>query len=253
MNYRAVAAIYKFEMARAGRTIAQSIIAPVLSTSLYFIVFGAAIGGRINEVGGVGYGAFIVPGLLMLTLLSESTSNASFGIYMPKFTGAIYELLSAPVGVAETLLGFVGAAATKSLILAAIILGTALLFVDYTIAHPVFALIYIMLVAASFSLLGFILGVWAEGFEKLQMVPLLILTPLTFLGGTFYSIDMLPSPWDKIALANPIVYLVNGLRWTFYGQSDVSIGVSFGLTLAFLAICVAVIAVIFRTGWRLRT
>ncbi|WP_374405594.1 ABC transporter permease [Pelagerythrobacter sp.] len=253
INWRSTLAIYRNELSRFRRTVFGSIVSPVLTTSLYFIVFGAAIGGRINEVGGVGYGAFIVPGLLMLTLLSESTSNASFGIYMPKFTGAIYELLSAPVGVAETLLGFVGAAATKSLILAAIILGTALLFVDYTIAHPVFALVYIMLVAASFSLLGFILGVWAEGFEKLQMVPLLILTPLTFLGGTFYSIDMLPSPWDKIALANPIVYLVNGLRWTFYGQSDVSIGVSLGLTLAFLAICVAVIAVIFRTGWRLRT
>lgn len=253
INWRSTFAIYRNELSRFRRTVFGSIVSPVLTTSLYFIVFGAAIGGRINEVGGVGYGAFIVPGLLMLTLLSESTSNASFGIYMPKFTGAIYELLSAPVGVAETLLGFVGAAATKSLILAAIILTTAMLFVDYTIAHPLFALVYIMLVAASFSLLGFILGVWAEGFEKLQMVPLLILTPLTFLGGTFYSIDMLPSPWDKIALANPIVYLVNGLRWTFYGQSDVSIGVSLGLTLAFLAICVAVIAVIFRTGWRLRS
>ncbi|MGV2496234.1 ABC transporter permease [Pelagerythrobacter aerophilus] len=253
INWRSTFAIYRNELSRFRRTVFGSIVSPVLTTSLYFIVFGAAIGGRINEVGGVGYGAFIVPGLLMLTLLSESTSNASFGIYMPKFTGAIYELLSAPVGVAETLLGFVGAAATKSLILAAIILTTAMLFVDYTIAHPLFALVYVMLVAASFSLLGFILGVWAEGFEKLQMVPLLILTPLTFLGGTFYSIDMLPSPWDKIALANPIVYLVNGLRWTFYGQSDVSIGVSLGLTLAFLAICVVVIAVIFRTGWRLRS
>ena len=253
INWRSTFAIYRNELSRFRRTIFGSIVSPVLTTSLYFIVFGAAIGGRINEVGGIGYGAFIVPGLLMLTLLSESTSNASFGIYMPKFTGAIYELLSAPVGVAETLLGFVGAAATKSLILAAIILTTALLFVDYTIAYPVFALIYIMLVAASFSLLGFILGVWAEGFEKLQMVPLLILTPLTFLGGTFYSIDMLPSPWDTIALANPIVYLVNGLRWTFYGSSDVSIGISLGLTLGFLAICVAVIAVIFRTGWRLRS
>ena len=253
INWRSTFAIYRNELSRFRRTIFGSIVSPVLTTSLYVIVFGAAIGGRINEVGGIGYGAFIVPGLLMLTLLSESTSNASFGIYMPKFTGAIYELLSAPVGVAETLLGFVGAAATKSLILAAIILTTALLVVDYKIAYPVFALIYIMLVAASFSLLGFILGVWAEGFEKLQMVPLLILTPLTFLGGTFYSIDMLPSPWDTIALANPIVYLVNGLRWTFYGQSDVSIGVSLGLTLGFLAICVAVIAVIFRTGWRLRS
>ena len=253
INWRSTLAIYRNELSRFRRTVFGSIVSPVLTTSLYFIVFGAAIGGRINEVSGVDYGAFIVPGLLMLTLLSESTSNASFGIYMPKFTGAIYELLSAPVGVAETLLGFVGAAATKSLILAAIILTTALLFVDYTIAHPVFALVYIMLVAASFSLLGFILGVWAEGFEKLQMVPLLILTPLTFLGGTFYSIEMLPHPWDKIALANPIVYLVNGLRWTFYGSSDVSIGISLGLTLGFLAICVAVIAMIFRTGWRLRT
>lgn len=253
INWRSTFAIYRNELSRFRRTVFGSIVSPVLTTSLYFIVFGAAIGGRINEVGGVDYGAFIVPGLLMLTLLSESTSNASFGIYMPKFTGGIYELLSAPVGVAETLLGFVGAAATKSLILAAIILATAMLFVDYTIAYPLFALFYIMLVAASFSLLGFILGVWAEGFEKLQMVPLLILTPLTFLGGTFYSIDMLPGVWGKIALANPIVYLVNGLRWTFYGESDVSIGVSLGLTLGFLAICVAVIAVIFRTGWRLRS
>ncbi|MEC9066718.1 ABC transporter permease [Altererythrobacter marinus] len=253
INWRSTYAIYRNELARFRRTVFGSIVSPVLTTSLYFIVFGAAIGGRISEVGGLDYGAFIVPGLLMLTLLSESTSNASFGIYMPRFTGAIYELLSAPVGVVETLLGFVGAAATKSLILAAIILLTAMVFVDYTIAHPFFALIYIMLVAASFSLLGFILGVWAEGFEKLQMVPLLILTPLTFLGGTFYSIDMLPAPWDKIALANPIVYLVSGLRWTFYGDSDVSIGISLGLTLGFLALCIAIIATIFRTGWRLRT
>ncbi|USA40521.1 ABC transporter permease [Pelagerythrobacter marinus] len=253
INWRSTYAIYRNELARFRRTVFGSIVSPVLTTSLYFIVFGAAIGGRISEVGGLDYGAFIVPGLLMLTLLSESTSNASFGIYMPRFTGAIYELLSAPVGVVETLLGFVGAAATKSLILAAIILLTAMVFVDYTIAHPFLALIYIMLVAASFSLLGFILGVWAEGFEKLQMVPLLILTPLTFLGGTFYSIDMLPAPWDKIALANPIVYFVSGLRWTFYGDSDVSIGISLGLTLGFLALCIAIIATIFRTGWRLRT
>jgi len=203
-------------------------------------------------LGGVEYGAFIVPGLLLLTLLSESTSNASFGIYMPRFTGTIYELLSAPIGVAETLVGFVGAAATKSLILAAIILTTATLFVDYHIAHPFLAVCYIMLVAASFSLFGFILGVWADNFEKLGIIPMLILMPLTFLGGTFYSIDMLPGPWDQIALANPIVYLVNGLRWTFYGSSDVSIGLSFGLTLGFLALCVTVIAIIFKTGWRLR-
>jgi len=253
MNLRGAIAIFNNELARFFRTVFGSILSPVLTTSLYFIVFGAAMGSRISEIGGVSYGAFIVPGLLMLTLLSESTSNASFGIYMPRFTGAIYELLSAPVGTVETLIGFVGAAAMKSLIIAAIILLTALLFVDYTIAHPLFALGYILLVSAAFSLFGFILGIWADGFERLQIVPLLILTPLTFLGGTFYSIDMLPSPWDKIAMANPIVYLVNGLRWTFYGQSDVSIGVSLGLTLAFLAICVAVIAVIFRTGWRLRS
>ena len=253
INWRSTYAIYRNELVRFMRTVFGSLISPVLTTSLYFIVFGAAIGGRMNAVGGVDYGAFIVPGLLMLTLLSESTSNASFGIYMPRFTGAIYELLSAPVGVAETLLGFVGAAATKSLILAAVILCTATLFVDYRIEHPVFALLFIVLVSASFSLLGFILGIWAEGFEKLQLVPMLILTPLTFLGGTFYSIDMLAEPWRAVALANPIVYLVNGLRWTFYGEADVSIGVSLGLTLVFLAIDIAVIAWIFRTGWRLRS
>lgn len=218
------------------------------------MVFGAAIGGRMEGgMDGVNYGAFIVPGLLLLTLLGESTSNASFGIYMPRFTGAIYELLSAPVGVAETLVGFVGAAATKSLILAAIILGTATLFVDYTIVHPVYALGFILLVSASFSLFGFILGIWADSFEKLSIVPMLILMPLTFLGGTFYSIDMLPEPWRTVAMANPVVYLVNGLRWTFYGRSDVSIWLSLGLTLAFLAACVALIAFIFRTGWRLRS
>jgi ABC-2 type transport system permease protein len=253
INIRSTLAIYLNELSRFRRTIFGSLVGPVLTTSLYFIVFGAAIGGRMEAVAEVPYGAFIVPGLLMLTLLSESTSNASFGIYMPRFTGAIYELLSAPVGVAETLLGFVGAAATKSLILAAIILVTASLFVDYTVAHPFLALLYVMLVAASFSLLGFILGIWAEGFEKLQLVPLLILTPLTFLGGTFYSIDMLAEPWRTIALFNPIVYLVNGLRWTFYGQADVDVAVSFGVTLAFLCVCITIIAVIFRTGWRLRS
>ncbi|WP_120717907.1 ABC transporter permease [Tsuneonella amylolytica] len=252
IGWRSTYAIYRNELMRFLRTAFGSLVAPVLTTSLYFIVFGAAIGGRMNDIGGVDYGAFIVPGLLMLTLLSESTSNASFGIYMPRFTGAIYELLSAPVGVVETLLGFVGAAATKSLILAAIILLTATLFVDYRIEHPVLALLFIVLVSASFSLLGFILGVWAEGFEKLQMVPLLILTPLTFLGGTFYSINMLPEPWRTVALFNPIAFLVNGLRWTFYGEADVSIGVSLGLTLGSLAVCIGVIAWIFRTGWRLR-
>lgn len=251
-NFRGTWSIFKREVMRAFRTAFQSILAPVLTTSLYFIVFGAAIGNRMPDLGGVDYGAFIIPGLLMLTLLGETTSNASFGIYMPRFTGTIYELLSAPVGVAETLIGFVGAAAAKSLILASIILLTARLFVDYSIAHPFLAVIYIMLVAASFSLFGFILGVWADNFEKLGIIPMLFLTPLTFLGGTFYSIDMLPKPWDTIALANPIVYLVSGLRWTFYGSADVDIWLSFGLTLGFLAVCVAIIAFIFKTGWRLR-
>ncbi|MBD3730382.1 MAG: ABC transporter permease [Sphingomonadales bacterium] len=253
INFRATLAIYFHELDRFRRTIFGSLVAPVLTTSLYFIVFGSAIGGRMQAVGGVDYGAFIVPGLLMLTMLSESTSNASFGIYMPRFTGSIYEILTAPVGTAETLLGFVGAAATKSLILAAVIMLTALLFVDYHVAHPLLAVGYIILVAASFSLLGFILGIWADGFEKLQIIPMLILMPLTFLGGTFYSIDMLPEPWRSVALFNPIVYLVNGLRWTFYGKADVDIATSFGLTALFLAICIAIIAWIFKTGWRLRS
>ena len=250
--WRSTWSIYTRELSRFLRTAFQSVLAPVLTTALYFIVFGAAIGGRMPDLDGVQYGAFIIPGLLMLTLLGETTSNSSFGIYMPRFTGTIYELLSAPIGVAETLIGFVGAAMTKSLILAAIILVTARLFVDYSIAHPFLAVIYIMLVAAAFSLFGFILGIWADNFEKLGIIPMLFLTPLTFLGGTFYSIDMLPKPWDTIALFNPIVYLVSGLRWTFYGSSDVNIWVSFGITLAFLALCVGVIAFIFRTGWRLR-
>ena len=251
-NARGALAIFMNELMRAIRTWIGSIFSPVLTTSLYFIVFGAAIGSRMSEIGGVSYGAFIVPGLLLLTLLSESTSNASFGIYMPRFTGAIYELLSAPVGVAETLIGFVGAAAAKSLILATIILLTANLFVDYQIAHPILAVGYILLVAAAFSLFGFILGIWADGFERLQIVPLLFLTPLTFLGGTFYSIDMLGEPWRTVAQLNPIFYLVSGLRWTFTGQADVEIGVSLAMTLGFLAVCVAVIAFIFKTGWRLR-
>ncbi len=252
IGWRSTWSIYKRELVRFLRTAFQSVLAPVLTTSLYFIVFGAAIGGRMPDLGGVNYAAFIIPGLLMLTLLGETTSNSSFGIYMPRFTGTVYELLSAPVGVTETLIGFVGAAATKSLILAAIILATARLFVDYSIAHPLFALVYVMLVASAFSLFGFILGIWADNFEKLGIIPMLFLTPLTFLGGTFYSIEMLPKPWDTIALANPIVYLVSGLRWTFYGTADVDIRISLAITLGFLALCTAVIAYIFKTGWRLR-
>ena len=251
-NARSAWSIYRRELWRFLRTAFQSVLAPVLTTSLYILVFGSAIGNQMPDVGSVDYGAFIIPGLLMLTLLGETTSNSSFGIYMPRFTGTIYELLSAPVGVAETLAGFVGAAATKSLILAAIILLTARIFVPYDIAHPVFAFVFILLVAASFSLFGFILGIWADSFEKLGIIPMLILTPLTFLGGTFYSIADLPAPWNTVALANPIVYLVSGLRWTFYGSADVSIWVSLALTLAFLVVCTAVIAYIFRTGWRLR-
>jgi ABC-2 type transport system permease protein len=252
VNGRSAIAIFTNELSRFFRTAFGSILSPVLTTSLYFIVFGAAIGGRIPEIGGVPYGAFIVPGLLMLALLGETTSNASFGIYMPRFTGAIYELLSAPVGVLETLVGFVGAAVLKSLIIAGIILATATLFVDYRVLHPVYALGYVVLVASAFALFGFILGLWADGFEKLQVVPMLILTPLTFLGGTFYSVEMLAEPWRTIAQFNPIFYLINGLRWTFTGVSDVPIGVSLAFTVAFEALCVAVIAVIFRTGWRLR-
>ncbi|MGX7895373.1 ABC transporter permease [Tsuneonella sp. HG222] len=255
MNLRGAIAILKNELHRFFRTAFGSILSPVLTTSLYIVVFGAAIGGRMDTsmFGGASYGAFIVPGLIMLTLLSESTSNASFGIYMPKFTGGIYELLSAPVGVAETIIGFVGAAAIKALIIAAIILVTARIFVDYSIAHPIYAVGYIVLVAAAFALFGFILGLWADGFEKLQIVPMLILMPLTFLGGTFYSVQMLAEPWRSVAQANPIFYLVNGLRWTFTGHSDVPIGIALGFTLAFLVACVAVIAYIFRTGWRLRS
>ncbi|WP_338244698.1 ABC transporter permease [Aurantiacibacter hainanensis] len=250
-NARGAFAIFKNELMRMFRTIFGSILSPVITTSLYLVVFGAAMGERM-DLGGVDYGAFIVPGLLMLTLLSESSSNASFGIYMPKFTGAIYELLSAPVGVAETLIGFVGAAAVKSLILAAIILGTAALIVDYRIEYPLLAFGYIVLVAASFSLLGFIIGLWADGFEKLQIVPLLVLMPLTFLGGTFYPISALEGPWQTVAMINPVVYLVSGLRWTFLGSSDFPIWLSFGATLVFLLICVGIIGWIFKTGWRLR-
>lgn len=252
-NARSAWSIYHRELWRFLRTAFQSVLAPVLTTTLYFIVFGSAIGGQMPEIGGVPYAQFIIPGLLMLSLLGETTSNSSFGIYMPRFTGTIYELLSAPVGVAETLIGFVGAAATKSLILATIILLTARVFVPYEIAHPFFALVFIILVASAFSLFGFILGIWADSFEKLGIIPLLFLTPLTFLGGTFYSIEMLPGPWDTMTMFNPIFYLVSGLRWTFYGSADVSIWTSLGITLAFLAVCVSIIAYIFRTGWRLRS
>jgi ABC-2 type transport system permease protein len=252
-NLRGTIAIYRFELARTWRTLFQSILTPVLTTALYFIVFGGAIGQRIETMGGVPYGAFIVPGLLMLTILAESTANASFGIYLPRFTGTVYELLSAPIGVVETLLGYVGAAATKSVILAMVILATARCFVDYQIAHPILAAGFIVLSAVAFSLFGFILGCWADGFEKLQVVPMLVLTPLTFLGGTFYSIQMLPEPWKTVTLFNPVVYLVNGLRWTFYGQADVNFVAATGMTFGFLAVCIAVIAWIFKSGWRLRS
>jgi len=253
MNLHAVRAIYGFEMARARRTLMQSVISPVISTSLYFVVFGAAIGSRIQEIGGISYGAFIVPGLIMLSLLTQSVSNASFGIYFPKFTGTIYELLSAPVSYVEILLSYVGAAATKSIILGVIILGTAALFVPLQILHPAWMLVFMVLTAVTFSLLGFVIGVWADGFEKLQVVPLLIITPLTFLGGSFYSIEMLPAFWQKIALFNPVVYLVSGFRWSFYGMADVSVGVSLGMTAAFLCASLAVVAWIFKTGYRLKT
>ncbi|MBU3077989.1 ABC transporter permease [Sphingomonas quercus] len=253
MNFHAVRAIYQFELARTWRTLFQSIFTPVLTTSLYFVVFGSAIGGRMQEIEGVSYGAFIIPGLMLLTILSESIANASFGIYLPRFTGTIYELLSAPVGVAETLLGYVGAAATKSIVLATIILITARFFVPYHIVHPLWAAVFLGLIAVSFCLFGFILGCWADGFEKLQVVPLMVVTPLTFLGGTFYSINMLPPAWRTISLFNPIVYLVNGLRWSFYGTADVDIRISAGLTLLFLIGCIGVVTWIFRSGWRLRS
>lgn len=252
MNLYAIREIYIHELARTRRTLFQSIAAPVLSTSLYFVVFGSAIGGRISMIHGVSYGAFIVPGLIMLAVLSESVSNASFGIYLPRFTGTIYELLSAPVSVLEVLVGFVGAAATKSIILGLLILATARLFVPFEIVHPLWAGAFLLLVSIAFSLLGFVLGILADGFEKLQVVPLMIISPLTFLGGTFYSIDMLPPPWRDVALFNPIVYLVSGFRWAFYGTADVAVAVSLGMTAAFMAACIGVIAVIFRTGYRLR-
>ena len=252
MNWHAVGAIYGFEMARARRTLMQSLLSPVLSTSLYFIVFGAAIGSRIAEIDGVAYGAFIVPGLVMLLLLTESISNASFGIYLPRFTGTIYELLSAPVSPFEVVLGFVGAAATKSIILGVIVIATSSLFVPIRIAHPLVMVSFLVLTAVTVSLFGFIIGIWADGFEKLQIIPLLIITPLTFLGGTFYSIGMLPPFWRTVSLFNPVVYLISGFRWSFYEVADVNIAVSLAATLAALAICLGVVWWIFRTGYRLK-
>ena len=252
MNVHAIRAIYGFEMARTWRTLMQSIVSPVLSTSLYFIVFGAALGSRIPEVGGVSYGAFLVPGLIMLSLLTQSVSNASFGIYFPRFTGTIYELLSAPVSYTEIVISYVGAAATKSILLGLIILATATLFVPLRVEHPLWMLLFLVLTAVTFSLMGFIIGIWADNFEKLQVVPLLIITPLTFLGGSFYSIDMLPPFWQKVALFNPVVYLVSGFRWSFYGAADVSLALSLGMTALFLAASLAIVAWIFRTGYRLK-
>jgi ABC-2 type transport system permease protein len=252
MNLRAVRAIYVFEMARTGRTLLQSIVSPVVSTSLYFVVFGAAIGSRVSEMEGVSYGAFIVPGLIMLMLLTQSVMNASFGIYFPRFTGTIYEILSAPVSSFEVVLGYVGAAATKSVILGLVVLATSWLLVPLHIAHPVWMVAFLLLTAVSFSLFGFILGLWADGFEKLQVVPLLIITPLTFLGGTFYSVNVLPPAWQTVALCNPVVYLISGFRWSFFETADVSVGLSLAMTILFLAICLATIWWIFKTGYRLK-
>ncbi|MDO8411603.1 MAG: ABC transporter permease [Phenylobacterium sp.] len=252
MNLEAIRAIYIYEMNRTRRTIGQSIVSPVLSTSLYFVVFGSAIGSRMVEIDGVSYGAFIIPGLIMLSLLTESISNASFGIYMPKFSGTIYEVLSAPISVAEIVAGYVGAAATKSIILGLIILATARIFVPYEIAHPLVMISFLVLTAVTFSLFGFAIGIWADGFEKLQIVPMLVVMPLTFLGGSFYSISMLPPLWQTITLFNPVVYLVSGFRWSFYGISDVDIGISLAMTLGFMALCLTAIGWMFRTGYKLK-
>ncbi len=252
MNWRAVAAIYRFEMSRTARTLLQSIVSPVISTSLYFVVFGAAMGAHIREIDGVSYGAFIVPGLIMLMLLTQSTANASFGIYFPKFTGTIYELLSAPISFLEIVIGYVGAAASKSIVLGLIILLTAGLFVPLHIEHPFWMVAFLLLTAVTFSLLGFIIGIWADGFEKLQVIPLLVITPLTFLGGSFYSINVLPPFWQAVSLFNPVVYLVSGFRWSFYGVADVGVGVSLAMTMAFLALCLAVVWWIFKTGYKLK-
>ncbi len=252
MNVHAIRAIYRFEMARTFRTLAESMVSPVLSTSLYFVVFGAAIGSRMGSIDGVSYGAFIIPGLIMLSLLNESISNASFGIYMPKWAGTIYELLSAPVSWVEVLIGYVGAAATKSVLLGVLILVTARVFVPYEIAHPVWMLCFLVLTAVTFSLFGFIIGLWADDFQKLQVIPLMVVTPLTFLGGAFYSISMLPPVWQKITLFNPVVYLISGFRWSFYGIADVNVVVSAVAILGFLALCLVAVWWIFRTGWKLK-
>lgn len=252
MNLTSVKTLYRAEMARSLRTILQSVVSPVLSTSLYFVVFGSAIGSRISEVEGIPYGAFIVPGLIMLMLLTQSVSNASFGIFFPRFSGSVYEILSAPISPLEIVLGFVGAAATKSIVLGLIVLGTSSLFVPFTIEHPLMMLLFLVLTALTFSLLGFIIGIWADGFEKLQLVPLLVITPLTFLGGTFYSIDMLPPLWQTVTLFNPVVYLVSGFRYSFYGLGDVSVWISLGMILLFMAVALVVIHAIFRSGYRLK-
>ena len=252
MNVHAIRAIYRFEMARTFRTLMQSIASPVLSTSLYFVVFGAAIGSRMGKVDGISYGAFIIPGLIMLALLNESISNASFGIYLPKWSGTIYELLSAPVSYVEVLIGYVGAAATKSVALGVLILITARVFVPYEIAHPLWMACFLVLTAVTFSLFGFIIGIWADDFQKLQVVPLMVVTPLTFLGGAFYSINMLPPVWQKIALFNPVVYLISGFRWAFFGVSDVNVAISVAATLGFLVLCLAVVGWIFKTGYKMK-
>ncbi|HEY0972897.1 MAG TPA: ABC transporter permease [Solimonas sp.] len=252
MNLHAIRAIYHFEMARTFRTLMQSIASPVLSTSLYFVVFGAAIGSRMGDIDGVSYGAFIIPGLIMLSLLSESISNASFGIYMPKWSGTIYELLSAPVSWAEVVIGYVGAAASKSVMIGILMLVTARVFVDYEIAHPVWMLLFLVLTAVTFSLFGFIIGVWADNFEKLQVIPLMVVTPLTFLGGAFYSINMLPPVWQTITLFNPVVYLISGFRWSFYGVSDVGVEISLAMIGVFLLLCLGIVRWMFRTGYRIK-
>ena len=253
MNFHAIKAIYRTEMTRMMRTVVQSIVAPVLSTSLYFVIFGAAIGSRITEIDGISYGAFIVPGLIMLSIMTESISNSSFAIYFPKFTGTIFELLSAPISFVEVLLGYVGAAATKSVIIGLIILGTASFFVTIDIAHPVIMLLFLVLISVSFSLFGFILGVWADGWEKLTIVPILVIMPLTFLGGTFYSISMLPPAWQTISLFNPVVYLISGFRWSFYENSDVAIALSLGMVIGFLLLCLITVWWIFKSGYKLRS